>query len=344
MQSKSKALLDSLAILNLTFCTSLTRLIPKIILDTDPGGDDIFALLWLMSLVKQGLAELVAVTTAAGNVSAEYTFAAASKILKLGELNHVDVGRAIAVPDITPDAAHIHGRDGMGNLSHTLPDGDRLFEAAPYSDQVLIDALTANPGEISILAIAPFTNLAAAETRHPGILQQAKEIVLMGGAFGCAGNITAQAEFNVAYHPEAAEVVLNSRNDSVMVPLDVTRSLIFTEAMAHTIKQANPTSAIAQFIHVLCDFMISTALAYRETQGVRGFLIHDAATVGYLFYPETFRWQRATVQVETQGLWTRGQTIVDNRQVAKAAANAWIATQVDAPNFFASLIEDLKRL
>ncbi|MEX0272158.1 nucleoside hydrolase [Leptolyngbyaceae cyanobacterium UHCC 1019] len=322
----------------------MERLVPKIILDTDPGGDDIFALLWLLSLVKQGFAELVAVTTAAGNVSAENTFAAASKILKLGGLDYVPVGRAIAVPHATTDAAHIHGSDGMGNLSHTLPAGDRPFETAPYSDQVLIDALIAAPGEISILAIAPFTNLATAETRHPGILQQAKEIVLMGGAFGCAGNSTAQAEFNVAYHPEAAQVVLNSRTDIVMVPLDVTRSLIFTEAMAHTIRQANPNSAISQFITVLSDFMISTALAYRETQGVRGFLIHDAATVGYLFYPETFRWQRATVQIETQGIWTRGQTIIDNRHSAKAAANAWIATQVDAPNFFASLIEDLKRL
>jgi inosine-uridine nucleoside N-ribohydrolase len=322
----------------------LERLIPKIILDTDPGGDDIFALLWLLSLVQQGLAELVAVTTAEGNVSAEKTFAAANKILRLGGLDHVEIGRAVAVDDATPDAAHIHGSDGMGNLSQTLPEGDRSFETANYSDQVLIEALMADPGEITILAIAPFTNLAAAEMKHPGILRQAKEIVLMGGAFGCAGNITAQAEFNVAYHPAAAQVVLNSRRDVVMVPLDVTRSLIFTEAMAQTIQQANPESAIAQFIHALCQFMISTALAYRETQGDRGFLIHDAATIGYLFYPETFLWRRATVQIETQGLWSRGQTLIDNRHGAKAEANTWIATQVDVPNFFTGLIEDLKHL
>jgi len=322
----------------------LKKLIPKIILDTDPGGDGIFALLWLISSVKQGLAELVAVTTAEGNVAAEQTFAAASKILKLGELDKIEVGRAVAVDHATTNAAHIHGSDGMGNLSQTLPESDRSFKTANYSDQVLIDALLAAPGEITILAIAPFTNLAAAETQHPGILRQAKEIVLMGGAFGCAGNITAHAEFNVAYHPEAAQVVLNSRSDIVMVPLDVTRSLIFTEAMAQTIQQANPDSAIAQFIAALCSFMISTALTYRETQGDRGFLIHDAATVGYLFYPETFLWRRATVQIETQGVWTRGQTLVDNRQVAKAGANAWIATQVDPPNFFMGLIEDLKYL
>jgi inosine-uridine nucleoside N-ribohydrolase len=248
------------------------------------------------------------------------------------------------VEDATTNAAHIHGSDGMGDLSQMLPESDRPFEMANYSDQVLIDALTAAPGEITILAIAPFTNLAAAETKHSGILRQAKEIVLMGGAFHCAGNITSQAEFNVAYHPEAAQVLLNSRSDIVMVPLDVTRSLIFTEAMAQTIQQANPESAIAQFINALCSFMISTALAYRETQGDSGFLIHDAATVGYLFYPETFFWRRATVQIETQGLWTRGQTLIDDRHGAKAEANTWIATQVDAPTFFMGFIEDLKQL
>jgi inosine-uridine nucleoside N-ribohydrolase len=322
----------------------LKRVIPKIILDTDPGGDDIFALLWLLSLVKQGLAELVAVTTAIGNVSAEQTFASASKILKLAGLDQVEVGRSVAVPHVTENAAHIHGSDGMGNLSHRLPESDRQFETARSSDQVLIDALITYPNEITLLAIAPFSNLAAAEARHPGILQQAKEIVMMGGAFHCAGNITAQAEFNVAFHPEAAQTVLNSRSDVVIVPLDVTRSLIFTETMAQSIQQTNPNSAIAQLIGDLCRFMISTALTYRETQGTQGFLVHDAATVGYLFYPETFLWRRATVQIETQGLWTQGQTLVDTRQVAKTGANAWIATQVNAPNFFISLIEDLKRL
>ena len=317
---------------------------PKIILDTDPGGDDIFALLWTQSLVKQGIAELIAVTTAGGNVSVRKTFSSASQILSLGGLPHVEVGRGVALDNSAEDAAHIHGSDGMGNLSTQLPQPIHNYETARFSDDVLIDHLSAMPGEITVIAIAPLTNLAAAEKKHPGILKQAKEIVIMGGAFHCPGNITPQAEFNLWFNPEAAEIVLNSRSDLVFTPLDVTRRLIFTREMASSIAATNPNSDLALFLTNLCEFMIGTALQYRETTGVSGFLVHDAATLGYLFYPETMLCQRAKVQIETQATWTRGQVSRDDRDRAKPPANAWIATQVDATRFFMNLIADFKAL
>ena len=315
----------------------------KIILDTDPGGDDIFAFLWLQSLVKQGLAELVAVTTAAGNVQAKYTFASASKILRLGGFEQVEVGRGVLLQkNEIADAAHIHGADGMGNLSHTLPEAIHKFEEARYSDEIIIDKLNAAPGEITIVAIAPLTNLASAEEKSPSILKKAKEIVLMGGAFNRPGNVTPHAEFNIAYNPKAAQKVFESRNDIVVLPLDVTNELIFTNEMANSLRQVNPDSHITKFIIALCEFLTKTSLSYRETKGVQGFLVHDAATLAYLFYPETLLLRRAKVSVETQGEWTCGQTLVDQRHSAKTGANSWVAVQVDKINFFASFIEDLK--
>lgn len=315
----------------------------KIILDTDPGGDDIFALFWLQSLIKKAQAELVAVTTAEGNVNAQYTFTAASKILTLGGLNHIEVGRGVSVKNSKiEDAAHIHGTDGMGNLSHTLPDAIHQFEKARYSDEIIIEKLNQFPGEITLVAIAPLSNLASAETKSPGILKKAKEIVIMAGAINDRGNVTSHAEFNVAYHPEAAEKVLGSRDDLVMVTLDITRDLILTNAMAEKITRGNPKSAIAQFMRGLCQFMTATSLGYRETRGVEGFLVHDAATIAYLFYPETLMFQRAKVQVETQGTFTRGQTILDRRHIPKNSANAWVSCQVDSANLLAILSEDLK--
>ncbi|MBD1843354.1 nucleoside hydrolase [Cyanobacteria bacterium FACHB-63] len=318
--------------------------IPKIILDTDPGGDDIFALLWLQSLVKQGLAELIAITAAGGNVSTEKTFSSASRILSLGGLPDVEVGRGVVTAHSSNDASHIHGNDGMGNLSLQLPAPVHNYEMARRSDDLLIERLSAMPGEITIVAIAPLTNLAAAEKKAPGILRKAREIIIMGGAFHCPGNITSHAEFNVWFDPEAAEIVLNSRCDLVITSLDVTRRLIFTREMAQSIVQSNPDSELAQFLSNLCEFMIGTALEYRETNGISGFLVHDAATLGYLFYPETMMWIRARVQIETRGEWTQGQTLIDDRNLAKQPANAWIATEVDAARFFTSLLEDLKRL
>ena len=316
---------------------------PKIILDTDPGGDDIFAFLWLLSLVKQGLAELVAVTTADGNVAARRTFSSASQILGLGGFQHIEVGRGVSVKgEALEDAAHIHGLDGMGNLSHTLPAATHTFEKARYSDEIIIDKLNANPGEITLIAIAPLTNLASAEQKSPGILKKAREVVIMGGTFHCPGNITPQAEFNIWFNPEAAQTVFNSRDDIVVMPLDVTRRLIFTRDMMQAVNQVNPKSEISRFLCSLCEFMIGTALEYRETKGISGFLVHDAATLGYLFYPETLMLQRAKVRIETKGEWTCGQSLIDSRHAPKAGANAWVALQVDEVGFFTSFIQDLK--
>ena len=315
----------------------------KIILDTDPGGDDIFALFWLQSLIKQGIAELVAVTTAGGNVNAESTFTAASKIIHLGGLNQIEIGRGVPVKTgEIEDAAAIHGMDGMGNLSDTLPNGIHRFDTARYSDEMIVEKLNQFPGEITLVAIAPLSNLASAETKSPGILKKAKEIVIMGGAFQHRGNITSQAEFNVAYDPEAAATVLGSRDDIVMITLDVTHQLILTNLMVETITKKNPKSAISQFMRALCQFMTTTCLSYRETGGIEGFLVHDAATIAYLFYPETLQFQRAKVEIETQGSFTRGQTILDRRHLPKRSVNTWVSSQVDAVNLLAILMEDLK--
>lgn len=318
----------------------------KIILDTDPGGDDSFAFLWLLSLVKQGLAELVAVTSVDGNVHARLTFMAAAKLLALCNIDGVEIGRGVigGSQGDADDAGAIHGEDGMGNLSHTLPDVIPHYETARHADDVLIDALQAAPGEITVVAIAPFTNLAAAERKCPGVLQLAKEIVIMAGAFQVPGNITPEAEFNIAYDPEAAQFLFNCCTNIVVLPLDVTEHIVFTPDMAAQVSRVNPNSAIGQFVVALCNFMTGTATAFRETGGISGFLVHDAATLAYLFYPETLRFRRAQVQVETKGSWTRGKTLFDNRHKTKVGTNAWVALEVDAPNLLAAMLEDLRLL
>lgn len=319
----------------------------KIILDTDPGGDDSFAFLWLQSLAKQGFAEIVAVTAVDGNVHAEYTFASSCQLLQLGGFDAVDIGRGVlggSKDNLIEDAGAIHGEDGMGNLSHTLPDPHLNYQEAPYSDDLLIEKLAANPNEITVIAIGPLTNLAAAEKKSPGILKLAKEIVVMGGAFLHCGNVTPEAEFNMAYDPEAAQLVFDRCQHLVIIPLDVTHQLIFTPELANQIYAVNPDSPIAKFVVDLCQFMVGTALAFRETNGVSGFLVHDAATLAYLFHPETLLFRRAQIQIETQSELTRGKTLFDRRHRTKLDANAWVALEVDAANLLAAMVADLKLL
>ncbi|MEL6459580.1 MAG: nucleoside hydrolase [Cyanobacteria bacterium J06621_15] len=316
----------------------------KIIFDTDPGGDDAFALLWLLSLQKQGLLELIAVTAAEGNINSKLTFTNASKVLSLGEFEQVELGRGVTVKNPqAADAAHIHGMDGMGNISHNLAPAKHDFDKAIYSDDLIIDKLNAYPGEITILAVAPLTNLAAAETKSPGILNKAKEIVIMAGAFKVPGNVTPHAEFNIYFNPEAAEKVFASCNNAVVLPLDITEKLIFTPDMAEDI-MSNSQNNLTQFISDLCDFMTEANLRYRQTKGIKGFLVHDGATVAYLFYPETLLFTRAKVDIETQGKHTLGKTLFDERFTAKADANSWVALEVDKKGLLASFLEDLKFL
>jgi inosine-uridine nucleoside N-ribohydrolase len=300
--------------------------------------------LWLQSLAKQGFAEIVAVTTVDGNVENRFTFANASKTLDLGGFGHVEVGRGARMREPAEDAAHIHGADGMGGLAKTLPAAKRQLSQARDADDIIIDKLRGAPDEITLVAIGPLTNLAAAEKKRPGILAKAKEVVVMGGAFRRKGNITSHAEFNIHYDPDAARKVFSARDDLVVLPLDVTQQVTLTTEHAGAISRAAPESPIGQFMVALCKFMSKTSMSYRATKGVRGFHVHDAATLAYLFYPETLMLRRARVRVETRGEWTRGQTVFDDRHLAKTGANAWVAMQVDSLNLLAVLAEDLKVL
>ena len=316
----------------------------KILFDTDPGGDDILALLWLQSLAEQGYAEIVAVTTVNGNVDGKQTFANASSILALGGFKDVEVGRCTTVDQPNAGAAHIHGSDGMGNLSRTLPAPSRSFDEARPATDIIVEKLKAQPGEITVVAVGPLSNLAAAEEQCPGILSMAKEVVIMGGVFREKGNITPVAEFNIHSDPEAAETVFASSDNVVVLPLDVTTRIAFTAEHAEAIRKAASNHPIAAVIVNLTDFLTKTMLSYRTTEGVTGFHVHDAATLAYLFYPETLLLRRGEVRVETKGQWTRGRTVLDERHGAKTEANAWVALQVDAPVLLSILSEDLKLL
>ncbi len=310
----------------------------KIIIDTDPGSDDAFALLWLQSLIKQSTAELIAVTTVAGNVSAQHTFTNASKILALGDINDIEIGRSVVSTDLAQeDASHIHGRDGIGGLSSILPASQQEFDKARYADDILIEKLNALPNEITLIAVGPLTNLAAAETKAPGILKKAKEVIIMGGAFHERGNATSHAEFNIYYHPKAAQTVFNRCDNIVVLPLDITHQVSFTREHALYIQQTAPEHPVTQFIVSLFESMSKMLVG-------SDFNVHDATTLAYLFYPETLRFRRAEVRVETQGQWSEGQTLFDDRSRPKMKTNAWVALEVNNKKLLAVLVKDLKLL
>jgi purine nucleosidase len=139
-----------------------------------------------------------------------------------------------------------------------------------------------------------------AEQKNPGILAIAKDIIVMGGAFECPGNITPHAEFNVFHNPESYNFVLKYRSDFVFIPLDITSTILLEASQVQTLKGEasqtpsgdGPTRAhkLVCFLEKLTQFQIKQSLAFKQTKGQAAMQMHDPATVAFMMYPNLFLW------------------------------------------------------
>ena len=277
-------------------------------------------------------------TTVEGNVDCNKTYINACKLLSAVGLPQVPVAAGEHRRGGRQYAAHVHGTDGLGGLANQLPPAKIPYAQAPNSVDTLITHLQKPRQNASLLAVGPLTNLSAAQQRTPGILNRAKEIVVMGGAIE-QGNVTPYAEFNIHFDPEAAHTVFDTAKDVILIPLNVTRKLVFTQSHATQIV-GQRTSTLASLIKQLTEFMSATAKARGAEEG---FLIHDAATVAYLIHPETLTFAQAKLTVELRDMKENGETIVDF-SAPSSELNTWIAMDVQADVVLDRLCEDLRFL
>ena len=189
----------------------------RIIIDCDPGIDDALAIVFAHG--DPGL-ELCGITTVAGNVGLDRTTANALRVRDFIGMPDVPITPGSAGPLLWPvlDARHVHGASGLA--------GARLPEPASQAEDghavdYLIETISAAPGEITLIAMGPLTNIALAVRREPLLVERVRDFVIMGGSAG-RGNVTPAAEFNIAADPEAAAVVFGAGWTVTMVGLDVT--------------------------------------------------------------------------------------------------------------------------
>lgn len=264
-----------------------------ILFDTDPGGDDAVALLWLAALANSGRIRLAAVTTVAGNVDGTLTFANAERLLAAGGITNVEIARAVA--ERGGRAQHVHGEDGLAGLADQLPAAAQSISDARAADIVICECLNDNPGEVDVIAVGPLSNLAAAEGLQPGVLGLARSVIIMGGAIG-TGNVTPYAEFNVHFDATAAARVLQSGTPVTWLTLNTTNAL---RANDTTFSAPEEASAARIFLARLCAAM--SALAFERTADGRGFAVHDAAAVGLAVCPELFELETLRLEIESDG-------------------------------------------
>ncbi len=272
-------------------------------MDVDTGVDDALALLLALSSPE---VELVGISTVAGNVPLQRTTDNTLRLLQWAGRADVPVYAGAERPLVRDAVAadDVHGATGLGAAqlpeARTSPAGDGV--------EFLLRTLQARPREMTLVATGPLTNLAQAEARVPGVLRQAHQVVIMGGAVGVPGNITPTAEFNFYADPHAARQVLASEAELVLVGLDVTHQVWLEQVALQAC-----TGAYAAFCRAACEPVIAFGSAHYGSAGMH---VHDPVALGAALWPQLFHTQQLWVDVETTGELTAGQVVVDQRTLA----------------------------
>jgi len=282
----------------------------RILLDCDTGIDDALALLYLAPLVKTGEVELVAVGTVHGNVAPETGALNTLRVLEGAGVRDVPVavGAARPMAQAVSLAADVHGTDGLGEVGLGGPEGRPAEISAP---EQIVRLGRANPGELTLLAIGPLTNLAIALLLEPGLPRLFREVVIMGGAFSHHGNITSHAEANVWHDPEAAELVLAAGWPITLVPLDVTHATVLDGAWLDRLAAGESEEA-----RLATRILTFYTKVYERSLGMRGVVIHDALAAMLALEPTLGEYVERPVRVELRGERTRGTTLWDRRRHA----------------------------
>ncbi|SDK17921.1 nucleoside hydrolase [Nonomuraea jiangxiensis] len=291
----------------------------KVLIDCDPGIDDALA---LALVAGSPSLELVGLTTVSGNVDLELTTANALALREFLELGEVPVtpGSAGALLRGTARTGHVHGASGLGDA--VLPAPER-GPSPGYAVDFIVEALRAAPGEITLVAVGPLTNLALAVRKEPRVVEWARELVIMGGTY-TRGNRDPAAEFNMLADPEAAAIVFDAGWTVRMLGLDVTLTAVVT---SDVLDRMRPLGRLADRL------LVPAVRSYGEVTAAGGPAVHDACAVAYVLDPSLFTCVPAVVKVETAGLYTRGMTVTDF-DLRDRRANALVATALDVRGFW----------
>ena len=277
---------------------------PPIILDVDMGVDDALA---IMLALQSPEVELLGISTVFGNVPLNQATRNALQVLELMGRDDIPVYVGAGEPLIRKlvHAEAVHGESGLGDA--VLPDPEML--PAGNALDFLIEGIQARPGEVIVVATGPLTNLALVEKKQPGILDQARRVLVMGGALAEAGNITPVSEFNSFADPHAFHQLIKAETNMLLIPLDVTHQLGLA---AETIEArlAGRDDAIARFIRESTRTVIAFEQEHYNYAGVH---LHDPAAVALGIDSSLCGMETLVLDVETMGDLTTGQVVVDRR-------------------------------
>lgn len=298
-----------------------------IIIDNDTAQDDCVTL--LLGLMDPR-ADLRAITTVAGNVPFERQVANAQMTLAVAaKLGHVPLHLGCRQPILREwvSAEEVHG-DGAGGLSMEL---DPSAISTEHAVDALIRITQESPGEVSIIAIGPLTNIATAVVKDRRFVRNVKSLYIMGGSNNGRGNTTSCAEFNFYVDPHAAQVVFTAGFDDINIvtwdPVTI-RDATYPRARYHELTAID--TPMARFFKKVCD----ATLDFNESVGIDGSTHPDSITLAALLYPEiVLESARYRVDVETGSELTMGYSAMAWDKFDQQA-NATVLDRLDGERFF----------
>ena len=307
----------------------------KLVLDVDTGTDDAVAI--MLAALHPEL-ELLAVTTVNGNVEVAHCTNNTLRTLEwIGRadipvyegLAHPIVRNDFPVPRSTKRDAKVH----MEALPLPEPKGRKQKLPAPL---FLTEVFAQNPGAITLVAVGPLSNVAAAIALDPAFVGNVAELMIMGGAIN-KSNVTPSAEFNIWADPEAASVVLSAGwRKATMVPLDATHEALISLDQCRRLRAVGSPAgeAAAKFI----EYRIAGYQANQPTGIPDTAPVHDAVCIAALTDEKVIDTRHLNVVVETQGEFTVGRTVVDHERRTNRPANCHVALHADRERFFEILL------
>jgi inosine-uridine nucleoside N-ribohydrolase len=320
----------------------------RVIIDTDPGVDDAFALLLAM---RSPELKIEGITPVAGNVPLELSLPNALRMVEIAGRTDIPVAAGAKTPLqrrlIT--ATYAHGENGLGGAVFPAP---KIKPIADPASIFIRQTVRKYPGQVSLIMLGPQTNLATALSSDPDLARMIKSVVMMGGSLS-GGNVTPAAEFNIYVDPEAARMVFQSGIPITMVGLDVTRKTALTDAHVKVLETANTPVSIAAAKIARNDIDLN-----RKAGNASGPNMHDSLALASFLDPSLLKWKPYYVDVETMGELTAGETLGYRPNEAglrgsaptlagiktstmlrdKFTPNANVAIDVDSARFFNLLI------
>jgi inosine-uridine nucleoside N-ribohydrolase len=289
-----------LAMLSFPFAQAIAQSPQRVIIDTDPGVDDAFAI--LLALNSPEL-KVEALTVVPGNVDGRQGLENALKIASLAGRCDVMVAGGAQHPlnQKLITAQYWHGPNGLAGVE--LP-ASKCKADSRFGPDLIIELVHKYPHEITLIPVGPLTNIALAVSKDPSIVPLVKNIVIMGGSI-TGGNVNGAAEANIYNDPDAAAMVFNAGWMVTMIGSDVgERTLMTRKDLAQLQATYGPES---DFIAKLADFYLTRS----EKSGYQGAAMYDPLAVATAIDPTLVTLKEMHVDVETRGEFTRGETVAN---------------------------------